>query len=200
MKKVKIILFALLILFVVIILTHFKDIQLLDDETIKRILSTETELDEALLSLKNEAEDIGLEIREISIKYEGMKDIADRNGICTLIAYKECDDAFADILYEGGKVELESISFAIKTNELIYNRVKLEHGKAVVIGSNQLEIEKWNGEIEVIVDSFISHHFDEIQALEAPIVFLTITNDKCAMNMRDGSTVCIIEEYNMISE
>lgn len=199
MKKFKRLFFAFLIVFIVVPLSCCNDVQLVDDETIKLILSTETKLDGILLALKNEAEGSGLEIREINIRYDGMTDIVDRNGICTLIAYKEYEEVIGDVLYEGGKVELESISFLIKTHEFIHNEAKMEHGRAVVIGSKQLEIEKWAGEIEGMVDLFIYNYINELQTLKSPIITFTISNDKGVLNMRDGNTVFITEEFSMIS-
>ena len=192
---------AILILFLAVTLMmqgcSFKD-QSLDNEIIKQTLSTDAALEAVLLSIQIDIQNIGLEVREITVDYSGIDCITGKSGICTVIACKEYNGLLDDFFYEGGKVELETITFTTKGYELVINQTQFRSGRSVVIGANKLNIEDWTQEIESIVDSFILSHNDEIYELVEPVLYLHIINDRCVVNLRDENAVLIIEEYDLV--
>lgn len=169
----------------------------INNDVLESILQNEDSLEMVFYSIKNEANQIGLELREISIEYQGKTNIQSKVGECTITLYKEADKP--SFFYEGGKVEVETIMFTTDSRELIENDARFDHGRAAQVSKYQLKIEEWQTKTDLILDSFIEGNINQINEFETPIVSLKIYNDICLANLRNNKTVYIHEEYDMKS-
>ena len=169
----------------------------INNDVIETILQSEESLEMIFYSIREEANKIGLELREIDIKYQGKSNIQDKAGICTIILFK--DASKSSFFYEGGKVEIENIVFSTDSRELIENNAKFDHGRAAQVSEYELRIEKWIMKTDTILNSFDDENINQINEFEMPNIYLRIYNDKCFVNSANEKMVYIVEEYDMKS-
>lgn len=175
-----------------------KDKVSINDNIIESILKNETDFKSVFLSIKKEANNIGLDIREIEFEFNGITNIQNKTGICTITLFKETNGFLNDFFYEGGKVEIETIVFSTANKKLKSNIAMFDHGKAVVVAGFQLKIEEWNSNIENLIDSFINDNFTKIIELDNPTLYANISNDSLLINLRNDKTVQFVMNYDLI--